>query len=260
MILDEICAHKRDEVAEQKTKVPLHDLQDKILRVRAPRDFRAALRKQGISLIAEIKRHSPVMGELMPDMDPINLASVYEQCGARAISVLTDKRYFKGSLEDLSAVHQNVAIPCLRKDFIVDEYQIYEARAAQADAILLIVRVLSDEQLKDYLGLAKSLSMSSLVETHDAGEIERAMKAGAHIIGVNNRDLSTFHVDIQTTLELKRMVPGGYVLVSESGIKTREHVRMLEDGGVDGVLIGEALVTSKNIPEKIRELLGSDES
>jgi indole-3-glycerol phosphate synthase len=156
-------------------------------------------------------------------------------------------------------VRNAVPSPCLRKEFIIDEYQIYEARAWEADAVLLIVRILSDEQLRDYHKLIRSLGMTALVETHTAEEIERAIDAGAHIIGINNRDLATFHVDINVTLELKKHVPGGHVLVSESGIHTREHVRRLEDGGIDAILVGEALVKSGNIGEKIQELLGLNE-
>lgn len=260
MILDEICTHKREEVKAQRSRVPLAELEERIEQRRPARDFREALRKPGISLIAEVKRASPTMGTVLGDVDPAELAGVYAQAGARAISVLTDERFFKGSLGDLTSVHQAVAVPCLRKEFIIDEYQIYEARAAEADAILLIVRILSDEQLKDYQKLAQSLGMGVLVETHDADEIERAMKCGAHIIGVNNRDLATFTVDINTTLALKKLVPGGYVLVSESGIHTREHVRRLEDGGIDAILVGEALVRSGNITAKILELLGTDEN
>ncbi|MCC6488361.1 MAG: indole-3-glycerol phosphate synthase TrpC [Candidatus Hydrogenedentes bacterium] len=259
MILDEICAHKREEVDAQKKRVNLSELEDRIALRRKPRDFRSALRSPGMSLIAEVKRASPTMGTFLADVDPAEIAGVYTQGGARAISVLTDERFFKGSLADLAAVHQAVAVPCLRKEFIIDEYQIYEARAAEADAILLIVRILSDEQLSDYQKLAQLLGMAVLVETHDADEIERAMKAKAHIIGINNRDLSTFTVDINTTLALKRLVPGGYVLVSESGIHTREHVRRLEDGGIDAILVGEALVKSGNITAKIHELLGYDD-
>lgn len=260
MILDEICANKKEEIAAQRLRVPLGELEERIEQRRPARDFREALRKPGVSLIAEVKRASPTMGTVLGDVDPAELAGVYAQSGARAISVLTDERFFKGTLGDLTSVHQGVSIPCLRKEFIIDEYQIYEARAAEADAILLIVRILSDEQLKDYLKLAQSLAMGVLVETHDADEIERAMKCGAHIIGVNNRDLATFTVDINTTLALKKLVPGGYVLVSESGIHTREHVRRLEDGGIDAILVGEALVKSGNITAKIRELLGADEN
>jgi indole-3-glycerol phosphate synthase len=259
MILDEICEHKRAEVEARKESVSMGDLDERIKQVRAPRDFRAALREQHISLIAEIKRASPTKGVMLENVDPVDLAGLYEQEGARAISVLTDEKYFKGALDDLTVVRQSVNIPCLRKEFIIDEYQIYEARAAQADAILLIVRCLSDKQLRDFLQTSSELGMDALVETHDEEEIERALKAGAHIIGINNRDLGTFQVDIKTTLELKRLVPGGNVLVSESGIHTRDHVKRLEDGGVDAILVGEALVTSHDISWKIRELLGRDE-
>lgn len=255
MILDEICAHKRKEVDAQKQAVPRTQLEEQIVRLRPASDFREVLRLPRISLIAEVKRASPSKGSFGRAIDPVDLAAKYEQAGARAISVLTDQRYFKGCLDDLVAIRRDVNIPCLRKEFIIDEYQIYEARASLADAILLIVRILSDKQLRDYLALTRQLGMSALVETHDADEIERALEAGAHIIGINNRDLSTFSVDISTTLELKRLVPGGHVLVSESGIHTRDQVRMLEDGGVDAVLAGEALVTSDDVVDKIHELL-----
>jgi indole-3-glycerol phosphate synthase len=260
MILDEIVAHKRGEVARAKQEVPLAELQERIERVSPPRDFRTALRLEGISLIAEVKRSSPSRGDMLPGIDAVELAALYEQCGARAVSVLTDEKFFKGTLDDLRNVRQNLKIPCLRKEFVIDEYQIYEARAAQADAILLIVRILSDEQLRDYQALAISLGMQTLVETHTAAEIERAMNMRAHIIGINNRDLDTLKVDVNTTMELKRHVPGGYVLVSESGIYTRDHVKMLEDGGIDAVLVGESLVTSGDVRGKIRELLGHHES
>jgi len=256
MILDEICAHKREELAHRKRCVPLDHLKEQIERARRPRDFREALRMSGISLIAEIKRASPVKGVLQNEMAPADLARMYEQGGARAISVLTDERYFQGSLEDLIAVHQATVLPCLRKEFIMEEYQVYESRAAEADAILLIVRILSNEQLADYIRLADELGMACLVETHTAEEIERALHAGADIIGINNRDLSTFETRLATTLELRRHVPDGHALVSESGIQTRDHVRMLEEAGVDAILVGEALLTSKSIVEKIRELLG----
>ena len=260
MILDTIVAHKRVEVAQAKQAVPLAVLLERIEGMPPPRDFRGALRKEGISLIAEIKRASPSKGILIDNVEPADLSTLYETAGARAISVVTDARFFKGSLEDLGTVHKSVKLPCLRKDFVVDEYQIYETRAAHADAILLIVRILSDQQLGDYLGLADELRLSVLVETHTAAEIDLARDAGAHIIGINNRNLDTFDVDLNTTLELRKRVPGGHVLVSESGIQRREHVRMLEDAGVDAILVGEALVTSNDIQAKIRELLGSDEN
>ena len=259
MILDDICAHKRTEVDARKAARPMAELLDEIESLREPRPFREQLRREGISLIAEVKKASPSKGVIVEDLDPVDLAGLYEQAGARAISVLTDERFFKGSLENLTSVHNDVALPCLRKEFIIDEYQIYEARAARADAVLLIVRILSDAQLKNFLALTHRLGMQALVETHDAPEIERAIKSGAHIIGINNRDLATFNVDLRTTLELKKLVPGGHTLVSESGIHTRDDVKMLEDGGIDAILVGEALLTSNNIAEKIHELLGSDE-
>lgn len=260
MILDEICAHKREEVALRKRTTPFAELEERIQQLRPARDFRAALREPGISLIAEVKRASPSRGVLREDMDPVDLAGLYEQAGARAISVLTDTPHFQGSLADLIEVRRNVTTPCLRKDFVIDDYQLYESRAAEADAALLICRILSDRQLADYIQLARQLGMAVLVEVHTAEEIDRAIEAGAHIIGINNRDLDTFNVDINTTLRLRRLVPGGHVLVSESGISTRRHVRMLEDGGIDAILVGEALVTSNDIATKIRELLGVGES
>jgi indole-3-glycerol phosphate synthase len=259
MILDGICEHKRVEVAEAKETVPFARLLERIEEAPKPRDFRTALRGEGIRLIAEVKRFSPSKGALLPNADAAGLATLYETSGASAISVLTDLRFFKGTLDDLAIVHQNVKIPCLRKEFVIDPYQIYEARAGRADGILLIVRILSDEQLRDYLALGKSLGLGVLVETHTAEEIERALKAGAGIIGINNRNLDTFEVNLNTTIELKKYVPGGCVLVSESGIHSRAHVRMLEDSGVDAILVGESLVTSNDIQGKIKELLNRDE-
>lgn len=260
MILDEICENKRLEVETARTTRPIKELEDRIATLPPPRDFRLALREEGISLIAEIKRASPSKGVLLEDADPVALGALYEQGGARAISILTDQKYFQGSLDDFMVVKQHVAVPCLRKEFIIDPYQIYESRAAEADAILLIVRILSDQQLSEYLSIAGSLGMAALVETHDAADIERALKAEAHIIGINNRDLSTFETNVNTTMELKKLVPGGNVLVSESGIQTRDQVRLLEDGGVDAILIGEALVSNENIAAKVYQFLHDDQS
>ncbi|HNR33738.1 MAG TPA: indole-3-glycerol phosphate synthase TrpC [Candidatus Hydrogenedentes bacterium] len=258
MVLDAICANKRAEVERAKTEASLSRLVEAMSSIEPPRGFHAALRCPGMSLIAEIKRKSPSKGVMAAGANPVELAGLYERFGARAISVLTDTQYFDGSLEDLSNVRRNVKIPCLRKDFVLDEYQVYEARAHGADAILLIVRILSDAQLKDYLALAHELGMDALVETHDEAEMDRAVAAGAHIIGINNRDLDTLAIDLETTLRLKRVAPAGLALVSESGIHTRDHVRMLEDAGVDAILVGEALMTSPDIAAKIRELLGND--
>lgn len=259
MILDEIIAHKKEEVAAARRTVPLGEIQDRAQSAPPARDLRTALRLDGMSLIAEIKRASPSRGEIMPDCDAVELAALYEQAGARAISVLTDSKFFKGSLADLTAVRQNVSVPVLRKEFIIDDYQIFEARAASADAILLIVRCLNDEQLVEYIKVAQQLGMHALVETHNEEEIRRAVDARAHIIGINNRDLDTLEVDVNNTFALKRRVPGGHVLVSESGINERSQVKALEDGGVDAILVGESLMLSKDIRAKIMELLGRGE-
>jgi indole-3-glycerol phosphate synthase len=256
MILDEICAYKREVVERAKTEVILDDLVDQIESIRHPRDFHAALRKEGMSLIAEVKMASPSKGVMLEGVKPIELASLYENCKASAISVLTDEKYFQGSLNNLIEVERYVSIPCLRKEFIIDPYQIYEARSAGADAILLIVSILNDLELKEFRELAESMGMGVLVEAHTEDEIKRALDSGAKIIGVNNRDLTTFEVNYQNTLELKKHVPGGVVLVSESGIRTREHVIKLEDGGVDAILVGEAFVTSDDIAAKVHELMG----
>ena len=260
MILDEIVANKRIEVAERKLKMPVAHLEERAGSAPKPRDFRMALRKEGISLIAEIKRASPSRGDMMPNVDAVELASLYEQSGARALSVLTDEKYFKGRIEDVESAHQHVKLPCLRKEFIIDEYQILEARAYYADAILLIVRILTDDEIKRFIAAARRLGMGVLVETHTEEEIKRAIDCGAHIIGINNRDLDTLEINVNRSMELRRKVSGGYTLVSESGIHTRAHVKMLEDGGIDAILVGESLLTSKNIQAKIRELLGHDDS
>lgn len=258
MILDPILENKRLEVDERKRRITVRELEERIALNRKPRDFRSALRQEGISLIAEIKRASPSKGDILPGVDAVEIGALYEQMGARAISILTDEKFFKGRLEDLTTVHRHVKIPCLRKEFIVDEFQIYEARAAEADAILLIVRCLDDAELKAFYKLARALEMEVLVETHTAAEIERALNIGAHIIGINNRDLDTLEMDVNRTLELKKLVPGGNILVSESGIYTRAQVQKLEDGGVDAILVGESLLTSNDIRAKIQELLGHD--
>lgn len=260
MILDEIYEHKVKEVEAAKLARPQRDIEQLLNASPTPRDFRGALRSPGISLIAEIKKASPVKGVFLEDVDPVQLGQLYQDSGAHVISVLTDTNYFQGSLDDLINVRSKVEIPCLRKEFILDPYQIIEARVAGADAILLIVRMLDDIQLKEFHSLATELGMGVLVETHEAPEVERALDIGAHIIGINNRNLDTFEVDINTTQELKKMIPGGKVLVSESGIRSGEEVRILHDTGVDAILVGESIVRSDNITAKIHELLLKNES
>ena len=260
MILDAIVQHKRKEVEERKAQTPMRVLEDRLQHPMRIKDFKAALRKEGISIIAEIKRRSPSKGDILPNVDAVKLAALYEQTGARAISILVDNKYFGGSLEDLTKVANLTKLPCLCKEFIIDLYQIYEARTAGADAILLIVRILTDEELKFFLRETTALGIAALVETHNEGEIKRALDVGASIIGINNRDLDTLEVDVNTTLNLKRLVPGGNTLVSESGIKTRREVKLLEAGGVDALLIGESLLTSNNIQAQLASLLHDDEN
>lgn len=256
MILDDIVEHKRHEVATSKRYKTIEDLEQEIDKSTAPRDFEAALRKPGISLIAEIKRASPSRGNILPDVDITKIAQTYENSGARALSILTDTKYFKGSLDDIRSVRSVVALPCLRKEFIIDPYQIVEARAAGADAILLIVRILEDDTLQSFHDLAVSLGLGVLVETHNEKELDRALAIGAHIIGVNNRDLDTLKMDLDLSIRLRNRVPKERVMVSESGIYTREHVQRMEDAGADAILVGESLLTSGDIESKIMELLG----
>lgn len=259
MILDEIAAHKREEIDACKKAVSLEALERRSATAEPPRDFTGALSRQGMGLIAEVKRASPSKGDIVPDVDAVALAALYEEAGARACSILTDQRYFKGSLDDLTAVHHGVALPCLRKEFVLDTYQVYEARAAGADAVLLIVRMLAGSQLMELLSLAQALGMSALVEIHSEEELDRAIEAGAHIVGINNRDLDALTVDLDTTLQLRRRVPNGCLVVSESGIETRDDVKRLEDCGVDAILVGTALLTSGDVRAKIQELLGYDQ-
>ncbi len=259
MYLDGIVQQKREDVVRQKKAVPLKDLQGQIEGLPPPLDFGAALKGSGIRLIAEIKRASPSKGALAPDLDPGSLAVTYASNGAAAISVLTETPNFRGSLDHLLAVKKSLDFrppPVLRKDFIFDPYQVYEARCYRADAILLIAAILSNTQLQELLGLSHQLGMHCLVEVHTLEELNRAVEARARTVGINNRDLNTFKVDLETTERLLQYVPAGHTVVSESGVRSREDVARLEGWGVDAVLIGEALVTVREPGEKIAELLG----
>ena len=258
-ILDEIAAAKKTELADQKKAVPLERLLEQISGQPAPIDFASALRGDGIHLIAEVKKASPSRGLLCPDFDPVQLADAYSSHGAAAISVLTDPR-FQGELEHLSLIKKSGAsrqAPVLRKDFIFDPYQVYEARAAGADALLLIVAILMPEQLWELLALSQRLAMRCLVEVHDEPELDLALAAGAQVIGINNRDLRTFQTDLSVTMNLAPQLPRGRILVSESGINSQDHLRQLAAVGVNAVLVGEALVTAPDLPAKVRELSGS---
>jgi indole-3-glycerol phosphate synthase len=254
-MLNKIITRKRDEIKWRKQAVPLATLKERIAQREAPLDLAAALRGEPVRLIAEVKRASPSRGILCPDFDPVALATGYARGGAAAISVLTEENYFGGSLDHLMAIREAVKLPLLRKDFIFDPYQIYETAAYGADALLLIVSILSQEQLSQLLSLSHSLSLKCLVEIHNEAEADRALAAGAEIIGINNRDLRTFETDINTTRRLRPLMPRGQIVVSESGISSRHDIKKLRQWRINAVLIGEALVTAADIPAKIREFL-----
>lgn len=257
-ILDEIVAAKRGELADARQAAPLADLERAAARLARPLNLSGALLGGGVRLIAEVKKASPSRGLLSPDFDPERLAATYVANGAAAVSCLTDPR-FQGELAHLAAIKDSGAsgrAPVLRKDFIFDPYQVYEARAAGADGILLIVAILEPPLLTELLAAAQSLWMQCLVEVHDERELETALSAGAEIIGINNRDLHTFATDLAVTGRLAPLVPRGRVIVSESGIFTRDDIRMLRRYRVNAALVGEALVTAPDTAAKVRELAG----
>ena len=257
-ILDRIVADKRAELVAAKANEPIDDLKRHAADAPASRSLGEALRKPGIGLIAEVKKASPSRGLLRSDLDPATLAQTYAEAGAAAISVLTDKKHFQGSLDHLRGISEALpdGPPLLRKDFLFDEYQLYEARSAGADAVLLITAILEPALLSGLVAISRSLGMDSLVEVHDEPELERALAAGAEIIGVNNRDLRTFEIDLSTTERLAPLVPAGRIVVAESGIFSRDDIRRLAACGVQAVLIGEALVTEPDPRAKIQELFG----
>lgn len=257
-ILDAIVAEKRQELARQKELAPPGELDRRITAQQTPLEFSRALQGRGVQLIAEVKKASPSRGVLCPDFDPVQIARIYASNGAAAISVLTDPR-FEGDPDHIVQIKQSGVsqrAPVLRKDFIFDPYQVYEARAMGADALLLIVAILSPQQLEELLELSRRLWMQCLVEVHDRAELQTALDAGAEIIGINNRDLRTFNTDLSVTERLVPLVPRGKVIVSESGISTREDLRQVGEMGVDAVLVGEALVTAPDIASKVRDLTG----
>ncbi|MCP4537944.1 MAG: indole-3-glycerol phosphate synthase TrpC [Chloroflexi bacterium] len=256
-ILDTIMHRKRDEVAQLKLACPIEAVQDETTLAPPPRDFASALRAPGVSLIAEAKKASPSKGLIREDFDAVALAREYEAHGAAAISVLTDEHFFQGSIDYLRAARRNVGLPVLRKDFVLDPYQVYEARAAGADAVLLIVAALSDDELKALHRLVQQLDMTALVEVHDEVELERALKIEPRVVGVNNRDLRTFEVDLETTARLRAFIPADVVLVAESGVHTPADVARLAGIGADAMLVGESLVRATDVGGKVRQLIGS---
>jgi indole-3-glycerol phosphate synthase len=258
-ILSEILATKRTDVAHKREQTPLHLLQEQLIDARPVRDFKAALRAaDGAALIAEVKKASPSKGVIREDFDPLAIARIYADNGANCLSVLTDEPYFQGHLDYLRQIRETVSIPLLRKDFIVDSWQVVESRTAGADAILLIVAALCPQDLKQLLALTRDYGMTALVEVHDADELEEALSAGADLIGINNRNLHTFRVSLSVTTDLLGRIPRdrGIMVVSESGIFTRADVEQLASQGVDAVLVGESLMREADIGAKVRELTG----
>jgi indole-3-glycerol phosphate synthase len=264
-ILDNIIADKREEVKQRQSQTSLDQLQGRAAEMPRCRNFYKAVTKRhprGINVIAEIKKASPSAGVIREDFDPVTIATTYERCGADAISVLTDEKYFQGRLEYLEQVKQAVAVPVLRKDFIIDIWQVYESRVAGADAILLIAEALQPGNLMDLMIAAGELGLTVLLEVHEADSLlaVRSLigfpKKGYSVLGINNRDLTTMRVDLRTTLRLAGLLDDMSELVSESGIKTRDDVRKLKSAGVRAVLIGQTLCEHPNIEEKFAELFG----
>ncbi|MEL6150375.1 MAG: indole-3-glycerol phosphate synthase TrpC [Chloroflexota bacterium] len=251
-VLDRILAHKVTEIAKARKLTPMAKMAQAAQVAKPPLDVMAALRRETVALIAEVKHASPSRGVLIEPFEPVALATTYAECGAAMLSVLTDEQFFKGHLDYLRQIRRVVNIPLLRKEFVIDGYQVYEARAAGADAVLLIVAALDDAQLADLHSTITGLGMAALVEVHSEPELERAMKAGATLLGINNRDLKTFDVDLQTTARLAARVPDDVTLVAESGMKTAADVGMMGERGAHAVLIGEGLVTSDNIAAAVK--------
>lgn len=254
-MLDEIIKSKHDEVARAQKALSLEDLQARLASHQTERSFRnAIITPDTLSLIAELKRKSPSKGMLRERFDPVSLAQTLQEAGASALSVLTDEPYFGGQLEFLRDVKQFTEVPVLRKDFLVDVYQVYEAAAHEADAVLLIVCILEEKRLIECLQVAETLGLDALVEVHSEGELTVALRNGASIIGVNHRDLKTLTMDLTVTERLVPQIPSGKVIVAESGLHTAEDIAKMQALGVHGVLIGEALMTAADPAAKITEL------
>lgn len=256
MVLERIVEDKRKDLAEQKTNTPISQLEKMVDEAPPVRDFTAAISKPVINVIAEVKKASPSRGVIKEDFDVTYIAKCYERGGASAVSVLTEKTHFKGDLSYMLRVREATSLPVLRKDFIFDVYQVYESRAYGADAILLIVAILEPQALHQLHLLARRLGLSVLVEVHNREEAIKALALNARIIGINNRDLKTFEVDIATTINLVKYIPADKIIVSESGISVFEQVRFLYNLGVKAILVGESLLRSDDIERKLRELKG----
>jgi indole-3-glycerol phosphate synthase len=259
-ILEKIFAHKKQEVAAARQQLSEEQLAVQVNQMAAQVDFKASLQdtsKPAPHLIAEIKYKSPSKGILNQDFDPESLAEIYAENGAAAISVLTDEKYFGGSLNILHTIHgQALGLPLLRKDFIFDRYQLLEARIAGASAVLLIVAMLDDHKLAELIAECQKLSLTALVEVHNKSVLGRALSAGANVIGINNRDLNDFSVNLETSLRLAKLCPADIVLVAESGINSIEDIQRLAEVKIDAILVGEALMTAPDVAAKVRSLAG----
>lgn len=256
-ILDQIVADRRRQLHQQKQLAPEDQMRRLATDAPPPRDFLAAAAGgPPIRLIAEVKRASPSKGPIRPNCDPAEVARTYQRHGAACISVLTEQRYFLGSFDDLRAARQAVALPVLCKDFVVDPYQVYQARAAGADAVLLIAECLTDRELHSLHELVLSQGMTPLVELHEEHNLHRVVRLGARLIGVNNRNLRSFEVDLNHAVRLRQRIPADCVLVAESGIRTRRDVLLLESAGVQAMLVGESLMASADIGAAVDALLG----
>jgi indole-3-glycerol phosphate synthase len=261
-MLDEILRYKKDEIRARKSSPRLKELKAKIRDLPTPRGFQKALAHPpqaavSIHLIAEVKKASPSRGIIRGDFRPADIAKVYDQHGATGISVLTDEHFFQGHLDFIAQVKEGVRLPVLQKDFLLDPHQVYEARVAQADAVLLIAAILDRQQLADYYAMAKDLGMDVLCEIHTEKELEQVVDV-AEVIGVNNRDLTTFKTDLETTFRVVQEIPDDKTVVSESGIHSRQEVLRLVEAGVDAILVGESLMREPDIGAKVDELLGKD--
>lgn len=257
MFLDEILAKKREEVEQEKKGLSQEELLNRLKIPRPRRDFKARISEPSqINLIAEVKYASPSRGIIREDFDPVEIAKSYEANGARALSVLTDEKFFKGNLSYLSQIREVTTLPILRKDFIIDEYQIYQSALAGSDAILLISAILSKEEIARFYSITSGLNLDCLVEVHTEEEVARVLGMGPQIIGINNRDLATFEVNLETTERLIGMIPKDKIIVAESGISSHEDVARLRDLGVNAVLIGEVFMESEDIASKVKEVMG----
>jgi indole-3-glycerol phosphate synthase len=258
-ILNEIVQRTKERLKDRKARVSLHDMKSMIGDSQTPMDFSGSIKRQPdepIKLIAEIKKTSPSKGIIRTDFDHLSIAKIYEEKAASAVSVLTEEDYFHGNLLFIPDVRKILTKPILRKDFICDAYQIYESRAYEADAILLIAAILGKNQAHEYLHLSEELGLHAIFEVHDLKELEMALSLNSTIIGINNRDLKTLQVDIQKTFDLAKGIPSEKIIISESGIRTREDVKRLEHEGVDAMLIGTALMEADNIGKKMDEFVG----